>query len=98
MKTNVMTANEMTSAPSAASRGSVAPATLFNPAWYSFNAPNGEPEGSEEATSYEEAAVQWGEHLSPGDIRLLEVWGPQGSRWFRIERELHGVVVREAAE
>lgn len=93
-----MTANEMTSAPSAASRGSVAPATLFDPAWYSFNAPNGEPEGSEEATSYEEAAIQWAEHLVPGDIRLLEVWGPQGSRWFKVERERDCAVASECSQ
>lgn len=63
--------------------------------WYSFNSTKGEPEGSEEATSYEEAATQWGEHLLNGDMHLLQVWGPQGVRWFKIERELHGVNARE---
>ena len=63
---------------------------------YSFNADTGESEGSENAASYEAAACQWGEHLSNGGTRLMQVYGPDGAfRWLLIERHRKSVSVRE---
>lgn len=66
---------------------------------YSFNAPNGEPEGCEFAESHEEAARAWGEGLQNGSVCLMQVWGPGAdARWFRIERLRDGVDARECSK
>lgn len=65
---------------------------------YSFNAPNGEPEGAAFAASHEDAAREWGMSEPNGSTRLMCVWGPNhDARWFRIERTRDGVDARECS-
>lgn len=98
MMTNVIDPIEMTSAAPAGSCGAVAGDESFNLREFSFNAPSGEPEGSEFAESAEEACRVWGMDLRNGDTRLMQVWGPGcDARWFRIERLSDGVDARECS-
>lgn len=97
MKTNVMTAIEMTSAASASSFGDVAPADLTETlVEYSFNAQDGSPEGSIFAESIDEACTLWAlESLSEYGGGIYTVWGPDSNGdSYSIERSGAEVVAK----